>query len=186
MWSSVATDPRTVAATRSAGHARPRTPTSLVRGLPARGGIKEGLPEAQRASQGSQRRNSSAIGDPRGPNSRRRDNAPRRTPVSTRVTGTGPFTLRSTKRNSLKRVVCYACYAFKVCRPCGVGPRAGESRWRALRRRSGLLGGHKERPGRGPALIIIYNTIFKDREREVGDEGRSPPRPDTIQMHYVE
>jgi hypothetical protein len=126
----------------------------------ARGGIKEGLPEAQRASQGSQRRNSSAIGDPRGPNSRRRDNAPRRTPVSTRVTGTGPFTLRSTKRSGLKRVVCYACYAFKVCRPCGVGPRAGESRWRALRRRSGLLGCHKERPGRGPALIIIYNTIF--------------------------
>ena len=46
---------------------------------------------------------------------RRRDNAPRRTPVSTRVTGTGPFTLRSAKRSGLKRVVCYPCYAFKVC-----------------------------------------------------------------------
>jgi hypothetical protein len=55
----------------------------------------------------------------------RRDNAPRRTPVSTRVTGTGPFTLRLAKRCGLKRVVCYPCYAFKVCWPCRVGPGAG-------------------------------------------------------------
>jgi hypothetical protein len=63
---------------------------------------------------------------------RRRDNAPRRTPVSTRVTGTGPFTLRSAKRSGLKRVVCYACYAFKVC--------VGLAEWGRGRARVG--GGH--------------------------------------------
>ena len=108
-------------------------------------GTKEGLPEAQRASQGSQRRNPSAIGDPRGPNSRRpvpSRNAPRRTPVSTRVTGTRPFTLRSAKRSGLKRVVRYPCYAFKVC----VG-LAGWGRGRARTRTCyaaavGVGGGH--------------------------------------------
>jgi hypothetical protein len=113
------------------GRARTASNSHLLGTRPTRG-TKEGLPEAQRASQGSQRRNSSAIGDPRGSNSRRRDNAPRRTPVSTRVTGTGPFTLRSAKRSGLKRVVCYACYAFKVC--------VGLAEWGRGRARVG--GGH--------------------------------------------
>ena len=75
----------------------------------------------------------------------RRDNAPQRTPVSTRVTGTGPFTLRLAKRCGLKRVVCYPCYAFKVCvgraewgrgrartRMCLRRPRRSCRRWRRI------------------------------------------------------
>ena len=134
MWSSVATDPRTVAATRSAGHARPRTPTSLVRGLPAVAPRRASrrLSGPHRALRDETRPPSATRADRTRAVARRRDNAPRRTPVSTRVTGTGPFTLRSAKRSGLKRVVCYACYAFKVC--------VGLAEWGRGRARVG--GGH--------------------------------------------
>ena len=75
----------------------------------------------------------------------RRDNAPRRTPVSTRITGTGPFTLRLAKRCGLKRVVCYPCYAFKVC--------VGLAEWGRGRARTRLcLPAHDEVAGGG----IVY------------------------------
>ena len=123
---------RAVAPTRSAGHARLRTPTSLVRGLPR--GTKEGLPEAQRASQGSQRRNPSVIGDPRRPSLRRPAPSRQRPATNLRLHTRhwnralhSAVRLRSAKRSGLKRVVCYPCYAFKVCRLAEWGRGAGEN-----------------------------------------------------------
>src|SRR5215208_3569268 len=134
MWSSVATDPHTVAATRSAWHARPRTPTSLVPArAPRRAFRRHSGPH--RALRDETRPPSATRADRTRAVPRRRDNAPRRTPVSpvsTRVTGTGSFTLRSAKRSGLKRVVCYPCYAFKVC--------IGLAEWGRGRARIG--GGH--------------------------------------------
>jgi hypothetical protein len=134
----------------------------------------------------------------------RRDNAPRRTPVSTRVTGTGPFTLRLAKRCGLKRVVCYPCYAFKVCvglaewgrgrartRPCLRRPRRSCRRWRRIcwllavwrPRRTRCSPRRRHRPRRPrlrrsrPSLVIIYNTMSPLPTRHTGARDRNPAQP---------
>ena len=81
----------------------------------------------------------------------RRDNAPRRTPVSTRVTGTGPFTLRLAKRCGLKRVVCYPCYAFKVC--------VGLAEWgRGGREPARVFAAHDEVAGGGVVYVGSWRS----------------------------
>jgi len=179
------------AAPRSAGHARPRTPTSLVRGLPpldqgGPSGDSAGLTGLSETKRVRHRRPARAELAPSRAVPHRRDNAPRRTPVSTRVTGTGPFTLRLAKRCGLKRVVCYPCYAFKVCvglaewgrgqartRPCLRRPRRSCRRWRRIcwllavwrPRRTRCSPRRRHRPRRPrlrrsrSSLVIIYNTL---------------------------
>src|SRR5215216_6174853 len=117
---SVATDPRALAAPRSAG--QPGThglelPPPWCAATPPRATPRRAFQRLRgphKALRDETRPPSATRADRTRAVPRRRDNSPRRMPVSTRVTGTRPFVLRPAKRCGLKRVVCYPCYAFKV------------------------------------------------------------------------
>src|SRR5215208_418021 len=115
---SIATDPRTLAAPRSAGQpgthglelpppwcaATPRTPRRAFQRLR---GPHKALRDETRPPSATRADRTRAVPC-------RHDNSPRRTPVSTRVIGTRPFVLRPAKRCGLKCVARIADYAFKV------------------------------------------------------------------------